>query len=276
MKKVYLLILIIVIGLLGACTKKNSDSMVLVKGGKFVNSNSRYYDEDITVKDFYIGKYEVTQKEWFDVMGYNPSGFPGDNRPVEMISWYDAVEYCNKRSEKEGLQLYYNIDKETIDPDNISEYDDVKWIVTINEGANGYRLPTEIEWEYAASGGLKSLNYIYSGSNDPDMVAWYWRNAGDEYLTGDWHWTDIENNLNTTKEVATLKPNELGLYDMSGNVREWCEDWYKDENLELGILRSWRGGGWIGDVSCCEISYRGKFEPNGFGADQGLRLVRSK
>lgn len=119
-------------------------------------------------------------------MGENPSGFKGDDLPVEMVSWYDAVEYCNQKSIKENLKPYYNIDKDNQDTNNQNENDNIKWNVTINEDANGYRLPTEAEWEYAASGGQKSLNYTYSGSNNPDEVAWYWINAGDNILTGDW------------------------------------------------------------------------------------------
>ena len=120
-------------------------------------------------------------------MGYNPSGFQGDNLPVEMVTWYDAIEYCNQRSIKEGLAPYYNIDQNKQDPNNMSENDNMKWVVTINEGANGYRLPTEAEWEYAAGGGQMSKSYTYSGSDKADDVAWYWRNAGNKYLSGDWN-----------------------------------------------------------------------------------------
>lgn len=256
----------------------SNDHLVLVEGGTFTSTKTNDYEETITIDDFYIGKYEVTQKEWMDVMGSNPSHFKGDDLPVEMVSWYDAIEYCNKRSIKEGLEPYYNINKNELDPNNKSEYDHIKWTVTINEGVNGYRLPTEVEWEYAASGGQLSESYTYSGSHNVDEVAWYWRNAGDQYLSGDWSWPTIENNNNQTNSVGLKEPNELGLFDMSGNVREWCWDWYGElgGDNESGSLRVVKGGGWLGDVSSNEISFRGKFEASGIGPDQGFRVARNK
>jgi formylglycine-generating enzyme required for sulfatase activity len=260
-----------------ACSQEKLDNFVLVKGGTFINSKSNLYGKNVTISDFYIGIYEVSQKEWIDVMENNPSEFKGDNLPIEMVSWYDSVEYCNKRSIKEKLKPYYNIDKDKKDPNNESNNDDIKWTVTINSGANGYRLPTEAEWEYAAGGGQKSNSYTYSGSDNADDVAWYWVNSGDEYLSGEWFWSTIENNNNKTKSIGVKKANELGLYDMSGNVREWCWDWYGEAlDSKSGSVRVWRGGGWIGDTHACESSYRGNFEANGKGSDQGFRVCRSK
>ena len=210
-------------------------------------------------------------------MGSNPSKFKGDNLPVEMVSWYDCVEYCNKRSIKEGLKPYYNIDKNKKDPNNKSETDNIKWTVTINAGANGYRLPTEAEWEYAAGGGQMSKSYTYSGSNDVDKVAWYWKNSGDNILTGFWNYgLSIENNHNKTKPVGGKQPNELGLYDMSGNVREWCWDWYRDFEINIGFDRVWRGGGWLGADYCCESSFRESNAANTKYNDTGFRVCRSK
>ncbi len=132
------------------------------------------------------------------------------------------------------------------------------------------------QWEYAAGGGQMSASYTYSGSNNADDIAWYWKNAGDQYLTGDWNWPKIESNHNKTKSVGIKKPNELGLYDMSGNVREWCWDWYEGQDSGAGFFRVVKGGGWIGDVSNNELSFRGKFDASGFGPDQGFRLIRGE
>jgi sulfatase modifying factor 1 len=279
MRQLLIFLFIAIIVLVSACSQdkpEKNDNFVLVNGGTFTNTKSNYYGKSVTISNFYIGKYEVTQKEWIEVMGSNPSGFKGDNLPVEMVSWYDVVEYSNKRSIKEGLKPYYTIDKNQKDPNNKSEHDNIKWTVTINAGANGYRLPTEAEWEFAAGGGQMSKSYTYSGSNNADEVAWYWRNAGDKYLSGDWNWPVIENNKNKTQSIGVKKPNELGLYDMSGNVREWCWNWHGDFESNSGAYRVVKGGGWIGDVSNNELSFRGKFDANGFGPDQGFRLSRSE
>lgn len=275
MKKLSILLLTTVVAGVIACSRKTPDNFLFVKGGTFINTKSNLYGKGATIPGFYIGKYEVTQKEWREVMGSNPSKFKGDNLPVEMVSWYSCVEYCNKRSLKEGLVPYYTIDKRKEDQLNKSDIDSIKWTVTINAGANGYRLPTEAEWEYAAGGGQLSKSYTYSGSNDVDEVAWYWRNSGDTLLTGDWFFPTIEKNNCKTKPVGGKKPNELGLYDMSGNVREWCEDWYEDFNVTSGFVRVQRGGGWLVAEDFCTTSFRGSFEANGLGPDQGFRVCRS-
>src|SRR4029079_4126701 len=140
MMKLILFSIVIIIG--GACSRKKettnetnhraTENFVLVKGGTFINTKSNLYGKNATIQDFYIGKYEVTQKEWRDIMGSDSSKFKGDNLPAEMVSWYNCVDYCNKRSVKEGLKPCYTIDENKKDPINKNDLDNIKWIVTID------------------------------------------------------------------------------------------------------------------------------------------------
>ena len=234
-------------------------NMVWVEGGSFqMGSNNGDSDEkpvhQVTVSSFWIGKYEVTQNKWQEVMGSNPSNWKGDNLPVEQISWNDAVDYCNKRSIKEGLTPCYSGSGDNISCD---------W------NANGYRLPTEAEWEYAARGGVKSKGYTYSGSNDLGSVAWYDGNSG-----------------NQTHSVGGKAANELGIFDMSGNVWEWCWDWYDSgyyakspgpdpRGAGSGSYRGLRGGSWGSNDDYCRVADRVYNSP-GYGSSYyGLRLARA-
>ena len=280
-------------GTAGASRPPELPGMVFVEGGTFQNRKSGYYEKKVAVSSFYIGKHEVTQTEWLEVMGDNPSHFSGPDLPVEMVSWYDCVEYCNKRSAKEGLKPYYNINKTVKDPNNHLDrefgvdFDTEKWTVTTKPGADGYRLPTEAEWEYAAGGGRKSRSFIYSGGDDLDKVAWYYQNSGDKPLPAKWHRQFLEGNHDRTHPVGGKEANELGIHDMSGNVREWCWDWFGDLALQMGeadpkggssgSFRVWRGGCWMSSDFTCAASFRGSNNPSNYRAnDQGLRVCRDK
>ncbi len=258
-------------------------NMVYVEGGTFnMGSNDGHDNEKpvhkVSVSSFYIGKYEVTQKEWREVMGSSPSYFKGDDKPVEQVSWYDVIEYCNQRSLKEELTPCYTIDKSRKDPNNTNSSDKLKWSVSVNWQANGYRLPTEAEWEYAARGGNKSRGYEYSGSNDIGSVAWYYENSYDK---GENH-PDYG-----THKAGTKAANELGIYDMSGNVWEWCWDWYdsgyygKSQSSDpigagSGSYRVVRGGGWDGTPGNLRVCYRSNYFPYVRISFFGVRLVRAK
>jgi formylglycine-generating enzyme required for sulfatase activity len=207
----------------------------------------------VTVGNFYMGKYEVTQKEWVAVMGGNPSNFKGDNLPVERVSWNEAVEYCNKLSLREGLTPAYRGAGDS---------------VTCNFTATGYRLPTEAEWEYAAKGGKHGdyLVYEYAGSNSVGAVGWYDGNSGKQ-----------------THPVGTKTPNGLGLYDMSGNVWEWCWDWYgsypggartNPAGPVSGSGRVLCGGSWGNSAVDLRSAVRGSGSPSNRNNNLDFRLVR--
>lgn len=225
--------------------------MVFVKGGTFLmgspaSEQNRENDEGpqhkVILTSFEIGKCEVTVGEfrqfvvasgyktaaesWSNRTWNNPGFVQTDRHPVTWVTWYDAIEFCNWRSDRDGLRRVYKIDGKS---------------VTIDYSANGYRLPTEAEWEYAARGGSLSRGYLFSGSNDGDTVAWFSSNSG-----------------NSSHQVGTKAPNELGLYDMSGNAWEWCSDWYGPYSAETqkdpvgafsGNNRVYRGGGSWWDTS---------------------------
>ncbi len=279
MNKLSILILTVIISIINiSCSEKSKEinGFVFVKGGAFINAKTNYSDKNVKMNDFYIGKYEVTQKEWTELMSDNPSKFIDKNNPVETVSWYDCIEYCNKRSVKEGLKPYYIIHKDQIDRNNNRPNDTLKWVVIINQGSKGYRLPMEVEWEYAASGGQQSKDYIYTGGNDLNSVAWFWKNSGKKPMQGIWTWANIEMNECQPQPIGKKKPNELGIYDMAGNVREFCWNWKNDGNDGKEFSgRICKGGGWFTDEIYCEIKYTGVYNPSANASDMGFRLCRS-
>jgi formylglycine-generating enzyme required for sulfatase activity len=253
-------------------TQEGLYGMIFIQGGTFqMGSTAERPVHTVSVSDFYMSKYEVTQKLYDDVKGTNPSYFTGDNLPVELVSWYDAVEFCNALSEKEGLTPVYTIDKSRIDPNNESQYDDFKWIVIWDHAADGYRLPTEAEWEYAAGGG-SSNRTIWAGTDSENSLSNYvWYSS---------------NSVGKTHPVSTKEFNSLGLYDMSGNVWEWCWDWYSPSYYYYSPLnnpagptsgsdRVLRGGGWGSNATNCRVTGRFGYDPSYWSYSIGFRLVRN-
>ncbi len=265
---------------------------VLIPAGTFQMGSNEDYSfikpvHEVTItKSFYMGKYEVTQAEYEKYCSYGekkPSSDngDGDNYPAYYVSWYDALVYCNKRSMAEGLTPCYSISGNT-DPAKWGELPTAEddplrdtWdAVECNWNANGYRLPTEAEWEYASRAGDNTVaSLTYSGTSDVNKL-------------GDYAWYYV-NSEGASHEVGTKTPNEFGLYDMSGNVWEWCWNWYtKSYDTETeggsdptgtssGLLRVFRGGSWDSNSDLCAVSFRNAYYPNRRDYNYGFRVVRA-
>ena len=256
-----------------------SDNFVLIKGGTFEMGSPdteawRSNDETqhtVTVSGFYMSIYELTQAEYREITGENPSSFSGDDLPVENISWLDAVLYCNARSEKENLTPVYTVDGQN---------------VTWDRGANGYRLPTEAEWEYACRAGtttpFNTENSI--SAEEANYYGHYPYEIEDNYFSQGNLSTKPAEYRQTTVAVNSFSPNKWGLYNMHGNVGEWVWDYYGDYSIEAqtdptgaegGTLRVYRGGGWNDFAKNMRSAYRATLAEDKGSFNIGIRLVRN-
>ncbi len=254
-----------------------NNKMVKIPGGTF-----QMYSQKVTVSSFSISKFDIKQGEWVEIMGDNPSHFNDNlNNPVENVSWYDAVVYCNKRSIKEGLTPVYSISGST-DPSSWgavpTSINSIWNTVTADWFTNGYRLPTEMEWMWAAMGAdtanpgqvnLTGYNKVFAGSTGANGI-------------NDYAWTN-GNSGGTTHPVGTKLTNELGLYNMSGNVWQWCWDWYRNYPMDSqtdyrgtasGTRRVLHGGSWYDGSSYATVAYRADRNPFNQLNNIGFRVVR--
>ena len=273
------LLIITVLMITASCAFADSvrgySDFVHVKGGKFLmgspeSENWRSSDEtqhEVSVSDFDIARYEVTQSEYSELMHDNPSTFHGDKLPVENVTWLEAVRFCNAKSESEGLTPVYKIDGAK---------------VTWDLSANGYRLPTEAEWEYACRAGTTTpFNLEHSiGADEANFYGHYPYEIEENYFSQHKLSTKPGIYRGETVDVGSFTPNKLGLYDMHGNVGEWCWDIYAEYDSSLptgpesGTRRVNRGGGWNDFAKNMRSAYRAAAPQERRLYNVGFRLVR--
>jgi len=273
--KLEILLLVLLTALIGGCsdddkaashvlkqiTTKTGIEMMVIPGGEFIMGDNRGEEDEkpahkVQISGFYMDKYEVTQEAYEHMMGKNPAKFKGPDKPVERVSWFGAIQYCNMRSLREGLNPCYNLDT-----------------LECSYEADGYRLPTEAEWEYACRAGTPTK---YSFGNAPEKLgqyAWFKENAN-----------------KTSHPVGQKRPDQWGFYDMHGNVWEWCNDYYSEDYYQkspvenptgpaVGDERVLRGGSWASGAQSARSSSRYSETPGFadvcFGYEAyGFRCVR--
>ena len=244
--------------------------MILVKGGKYKPS---FLKEEKEIFDIEVCKYQVTQEMWEDIMENNPSIFKNKNNPVNMISWWGALEYCNKLSERYDLVPVYDLSRWTEQVLKIKQLDGK--VYDLDEAdfkeIEGFRLPTEIEWEWFARGGEVAQReggfyFKYSGSNSIDEVAWYYKNSGES-----------KKSSKELHEVALKKANQLGIYDCSGNLWEWTFDTEKERNVSKESIKNriTRGGSYYSEAEVCMIDFWDAEDGTQIFDNIGFRVVRT-
>lgn len=285
-----------------ACSKSekhaiDAEEMVFIPAGDFemgcafseVNCGSLH---EVFLDAYYIGKYEVTQSRWEAVMGYNPSPYIdcGGDCPVSKVSWYSILVFCNRLSLQEGFDPVYNINSST----NPQEWGEIPPSLDYNEtwnavipdfNANGYRLPTEAEWEYAARGGPKSKGFRYVGTdNKADLFCF--ANFCDLNCSSELKEISQNDGHQGIAPIGSYRPNELGLHDMGGNLLERCWDWYDKDYYDhspslnptgpnSASARIIRGGSFVLPPSYLLVTGRGGRRPSVRGHDVGFRLCRT-
>lgn len=218
-----------------------NEQMVEIPSGKIELWDDRTKQKwTVEIAPFFLAKFPITQDLYFEITKESPSTIKGDRRPVETVTWIESVNFCNALSFQSGLKPYYLFD------DNTEE-------IFHNPSSDGFRLPTEAEWEYACKAGTAGIRY-----NELDLIAWY-----------------KENSKQTTHIVGEKQPNAWGLYDMLGNVWEWCSDLYDTE--VYGSYRIFRGGGWCDEERSVMATTRRRSHPLKFKIDDlGFRIARNK
>ncbi len=218
-----------------------NDQMVEIPSGEIELRDDRTKQKwSVNIKTFLLSKFPVTQDLYFEIIKENPSTIKGNSLPVETVTWMEAVSFCNALSVQMELKPCYSFDNNTEE-------------IIFNKSANGFRLPTEAEWEYSCKAGTTGIRY-----NELDLIAWY-----------------KDNSNQTTQNVGQKQPNSWGLFDMLGNVWEWCSDLYDTE--VYGSYRIFRGGGWCDEERSVMATTRRRSHPLKFKIDDlGFRIARNK